>query len=160
MISEYLSFAKNSIVEPMSEVNLNKLFHEIIEQFKSSKFRIKLKISPKNLNFHLRPQSFKRAIVNIISNAQRYAKNSEIIIKKTEDTLLIFIDDDGPGIGIESREDVLKPFYRLETSRNKKTGGTGLGLSIANNITLSHGGSLELEKSPLNGLRVKISLPV
>ena len=73
---------------------------------------------------------------------------------------LIFIDDDGPGIGMESREDVLKPFYRLETSRNKKTGGTGLGLSIANNITLSHGGSLELKKSPLNGLRVKISLPV
>ena len=160
MISEYLSFAKNNIVEPMSKVDLNKLFHEIIEQFKSSKFRIKLKISPKNLTFSLRPQSFKRAMVNIISNAQRYAKNSEILIKKTEDTLLIFIDDDGPGIGIESREDVLKPFYRLETSRNKNTGGTGLGLSIANNITLSHGGSLELKKSPLKGLRVKISLPV
>ncbi|MFL2815236.1 MAG: ATP-binding protein [Candidatus Puniceispirillales bacterium] len=160
MISEYLSFAKNNIVEPMSEVDLNKLFHEIIEQFKSSKFRVKLKISPTNLTFSLRPQSFKRAMVNIISNAQRYAKNSEILIRKTEDTLLIFIDDDGPGIGIESREDVLKPFYRLETSRNKNTGGTGLGLSIANNITLSHGGSLELKKSPLKGLRVKISLPV
>ena len=160
MISEYLSFAKNNIVEPMSKVDLNKLFHEIIEQFKSSKFRIKLKISPKIINFKLRPQSFKRAIVNIISNAQRYANNSEIIIKKSEDTLLIFIDDDGPGIVIESREDVLKPFYRLETSRNKNTGGNGLGLSIANNITLSHGGSLELKKSPLNGLRVKISLPV
>tara|TARA_A100001015_G_scaffold265507_1_gene313944 strand:- start:270 stop:569 length:300 start_codon:yes stop_codon:yes gene_type:complete len=99
-------------------------------------------------------------MVNVISNAQRYAKNSEIIIKKAEDALLIFIDDDGPGIGIDSREDVLKPFYRLETSRNKNTGGTGLGLSIANNITLSHGGSLELKKSPLKGLRVKISLPV
>ena len=144
----------------MAEVNLNRLFYEIIGQFKSSKFRIKLKISPKIINFKLRPQSFKRAIVNIISNAQRYANNSEIIIKKSEDTLLIFIDDDGPGIGIESREDVLKPFYRLETSRNKNTGGTGLGLSIANNITLSHGGSLELKKSPLKGLRVKFSLPV
>ena len=117
-------------------------------------------ISPKGLNFNLRPQSFKRSIVNIISNAQRYAENAEIIIKKTEDTVSIFIDDDGPGIEIENRDNVLKPFYRLETSRNKNTGGTGLGLSIASNITLSHGGSLELKKSPLNGLRVKISLPV
>ena len=81
------------------------------------------------------------------------------MIKQKEDTLLIFIDDDGPGIRIEDREDALKPFHRLETSRNKNTGGTGLGLSIANNIILSHGGKLELLSSPLGGLRVKLSLP-
>ena len=103
--------------------------------------------------------SFKRSILNIIENSKRYSKNIEINIKKTEDSLVIFIDDDGPGINKQDRENALRPFYRLETSRNKNTGGTGLGLSIANNIILSHGGKLELLSSPLGGLRVKLSLP-
>ena len=111
------------------------------------------------IEFNLRKQSFKRSILNIIENSKRYSKNIEINIKKTEDSLVIFIDDDGPGINKKDRENALRPFYRLETSRNKNTGGTGLGLSIANNIILSHGGKLELLSSPLGGLRVKLSLP-
>ena len=111
------------------------------------------------IEFNLRKQSFKRSILNIIENSKRYSKNIEINIKKTEDSLVFFIDDDGPGINKQDRENALRPFYRLETSRNKNTGGTGLGLSIANNIILSHGGKLELLSSPLGGLRVKLSLP-
>ncbi len=160
MISEYLSFAKDNVGEAFSKVNLHKIFREIVEQFKNSNYKIKLNISFKDNYYNLRPQSFKRAVVNILTNAKRYSKYTEILIKQKEDTLLIFIDDDGPGIKIEDREDALKPFHRLETSRNKNTGGTGLGLSIANNITLSHGGSLELLESPLGGLRVKVSLPI
>ena len=97
--------------------------------------------------------------MNIIENSKRYSKNIEINIKKTEDSLVIFIDDDGPGINKQDRENALRPFYRLEISRNRNTGGTGLGLSIANNIILSHGGKLELLSSPLGGLRVKLSIP-
>ena len=160
MISEYLSFAKDNVGEAFSKVNLHRIFEEIIEKFKKSNHKIKLNISFKEKYYNLRPQSFKRAIVNILTNAKKYSKYTEILIKQKEDTLLIFIDDDGPGIKIEDREDALKPFHRLETSRNKNTGGTGLGLSIANNITLSHGGSLELLESPLGGLRVKVSLPI
>ena len=160
MISEYLSFAKDNVGESFSKVNLHKIFREILEQFKKSSHKIKLNISFKDKYYNLRPQSFKRAIMNILTNAKKYSKYTEILIKQKEDTLLIFIDDDGPGIKIEDREDALKPFHRLETSRNKNTGGTGLGLSIANNITLSHGGSLELLESPLGGLRVKVSLPI
>ena len=118
-----------------------------------------LLIPDAKIEFNLRRQSFKRSILNIIENSKRYSKNIEINIKKTEDSLVIFIDDDGPGINKQDRENALRPFYRLETSRNKNTGGTGLGLSIANNIILSHGGKLELLSSPLGGLRVKLSLP-
>ena len=126
---------------------------------RTSKFNIKLFIPDIKIELNLRKQSFKRAILNIIENSKRYSKNIEINIKKTEDSLVIFIDDDGPGINKQDRENALRPFYRLETSRNKNTGGTGLGLSIANNIILSHGGKLELLSSPLGGLRVKLSLP-
>ena len=159
MINDYLSFAKDNVTEKFSKLNLNIFFKELIKNHISSKFNIKLFIPDTKLEFNLRKQSFKRSILNIIENSKRYSKNIEINIKKTEDSLVIFIDDDGPGIKKQDRENALRPFYRLETSRNKNTGGTGLGLSIANNIILSHGGKLELLSSPLGGLRVKLSLP-
>ena len=159
MINDYLSFAKDNVTENFSKLNLSIFFKELIKNHISSKFNIKLFIPDTKIEFNLRKQSFKRSILNIIENSKRYSKNIEINIKKTEDSLVIFIDDDGPGINKQDRENALRPFYRLETSRNKNTGGTGLGLSIANNIILSHGGKLELLSSPLGGLRVKLSLP-
>ena len=159
MISDYLSFAKEDIKEPIKKININTFFYDIINSYNNDKTRIELKKLNKHFEFQLRPQSFRRAITNVLSNAIRYAKNSEVILNATEDTLIVYIDDDGPGINLDKREYALRPFHRLETSRNKLTGGTGLGLSIATNITLSHGGTLELLDSPLGGLRVKISLP-
>ena len=159
LISEYLSFAKEDVTEPIKKININTLFYDIVNSYKKDKTRIKLKKLNKDIEFQLRPQSFKRAITNIISNAIRYAKFSEVTINANDDSLVVYIDDDGPGINLDKREYALRPFHRLETSRNKQTGGTGLGLSIATNITLSHGGTLELLDSPLGGLRVKISLP-
>ncbi len=159
LISEYLSFAKEDVTEPIKKININSFFYDILNSYKNDKTKIKFKKLNKNTEFQLRPQSFRRAITNVLSNAIRYAKNSEIILDTSEETLLVYIDDDGPGINLDKRESALRPFHRLETSRNKQTGGTGLGLSIATNITLSHGGTLELLDSPLGGLRVKISLP-
>ena len=72
----------------------------------------------------------------------------------------IVVDDDGPGIPKEKREDVFKAFYRLDESRNKETGGVGLGLSIAKDVITSHGGTIELQDSPMGGLRVLISIPL
>ena len=72
----------------------------------------------------------------------------------------VIIDDNGPGIPRDKREEVVLPFTRLENSRNSKTGGTGLGLSIAKNAALHHGGELILEDSPLGGLRVRLLLPL
>ena len=72
---------------------------------------------------------------------------------------LIF-DDDGPGIPVEMREEVFKPFFRLDQSRNVDTGGTGLGLSIARDIVRTHGGDIILSESPLGGLRAKVTVPI
>lgn len=160
MINDYLSFAKDNVAENFSKINLRKFFNEIIKHYSSAKFNIKLAISGTQIEFNLRKQSFKRSISNIIENSKRYSNNTEISLKKTEDSLIILIDDDGPGIEAQDRENAMRPFFRLETSRNKSTGGTGLGLSIANNIILSHGGKLELLSSPLGGLRVKLSMPL
>ena len=74
--------------------------------------------------------------------------------------LLIFVDDDGPGIPEKEYQNVMKPFYRIDKSRGQNKSGVGLGLSITNDIIRSHGGNIAFEKSPLNGLRVKLSLPL
>ena len=103
---------------------------------------------------------FRRAIDNLVSNALRYAGSAELRLKIVEDEMVLFIDDDGPGIDPEHYAEAIKPFIRLETSRNKQTGGTGLGLSIASDVILSHGGELTLHKSPLGGLRILVKLPI
>ena len=102
----------------------------------------------------------RRAIDNLIGNAIRYADSAEVRLKIVDDELILFIDDDGPGIDPEHYAEAIKPFIRLESSRNKQTGGTGLGLSIASDIILSHGGDLRLDRSPLGGLRIMVKLPI
>ena len=83
-----------------------------------------------------------------------------ISTKKTIKDLIILVDDDGPGIPKEEYEKVIKPFYRIDKSRGQNKSGVGLGLSLANDIVRSHGGNISLDKSPLKGLRVSISLPL
>ena len=95
-----------------------------------------------------------------MDNGLAFGKKIEINTKKTINNVLIFVDDDGPGIPENQRQNVMKPFYRIDESRGQNKSGVGLGLSIANDIIRSHGGDITLEKSPLNGLRVKISLPL
>ena len=80
--------------------------------------------------------------------------------KKTINSMIVFIDDDGPGIPEKEYQNVLKPFYRIDKSRGLNKSGVGLGLSIANDIIRAHGGNISLEKRPLDGLIVKISLPL
>ena len=74
--------------------------------------------------------------------------------------LTVTIDDDGPGIPAHLREDVFKPFLRLDDARNQDEGGTGLGLAIARDIARSHGGDITLSESPLGGLRATVRVPV
>jgi two-component system osmolarity sensor histidine kinase EnvZ len=89
----------------------------------------------------------------------RYAKNIHIDACHTDGWLTIVIDDDGPGIPPESRDDVFKPFVRLDEARNLDASGTGLGLSIARDIARSHGGDITLEDSPMGGLRAVVRAP-
>ena len=132
---------------------------EIVSNLRKEKARITLKTNT-NLKISLRINSFKRCIDNIINNAFRYAKNIKIESKKIDGNAIISIDDDGVGIPKGSRDDVFKPFFRLDTARNLNKGSVGLGLSIARDIINSHGGEISLEDSNLGGLRVLISLPI
>jgi two-component system osmolarity sensor histidine kinase EnvZ len=97
---------------------------------------------------------------NLVSNAQRYASSISITGHRDHRYLTVTIDDDGPGIPAESREDVFKPFLRLDDARNQDEGGTGLGLAIARDIARSHGGDIVLGESPLGGLRATVRVPV
>ncbi|MTI19032.1 HAMP domain-containing protein [Rhodobacteraceae bacterium RKSG542] len=108
----------------------------------------------------VKEQAFRRFLLNVISNAARYGKTIRIKGYRTDDWLIITVDDDGPGIPENEREAVFRPFYRLDAARNQDSGGSGLGLSIARDIIRSHGGEIFLRKSPLGGLRVRARIPI
>ena len=108
----------------------------------------------------MRKNAIKRCLTNLIDNGFSYGKKVEIFSKKIENNIIIFVDDDGPGIPENEYLNVIKPFYRIDKSRGQNKSGVGLGLSISNDIIRSHGGDLALDKSSLGGLRVKISLPL
>jgi two-component system osmolarity sensor histidine kinase EnvZ len=101
-----------------------------------------------------------RSLMNLVGNAARYGKHVAVRAMRRDDAVEVLIDDDGPGIPAERREDVFKAFVRLEGSRNPKTGGVGLGMTIARDSVRAHGGEVMLEDSPLGGLRVRLHLPL
>jgi len=108
----------------------------------------------------VRSAAFKRCIDNLVSNASRYANAIAITAHRDHRWLTITVDDDGPGIPAKMREDVFKPFLRLDHARNQDKGGTGLGLAIARDIARSHGGDITLSDSPMGGLRATVRVPV
>ncbi len=108
----------------------------------------------------VKPNAFRRLLVNIISNAVRYAKNVSVKAAIAGPTLTVTIDDDGPGIPANQRADAFRPFVRLDNARNLDYSGTGLGLAIALDIARAHGGDLQLDDSPLGGLRAVVHIPV
>ena len=157
MLNEYLEFASKQKSEETELTNINSVIKDIVKKYESN--RISLFLGD-NSEINIRPNSIKRCLINLIDNALAYGKKAEIFTKKTMNAIVIFIDDDGLGIPESEYKNVLKPFYRIDKSRSQNKSGVGLGLSIANDIISAHGGNISLEKSPLNGLRVKVSLPV
>ena len=95
----------------------------------------------------------KRCLGNLVANAQRHAQTIALKAAREQRFVTIYVDDDGPGIAPEHREDVFRPFHRLDEARNQDEGGSGLGLAIARDIARSHGGEITLSSSPLGGLR-------
>jgi len=108
----------------------------------------------------VRPNALKRCLANLVSNAARFANAIAITGHRDHRWLTVTVDDDGPGIPTHLREDVFKPFLRLDDARNQDEGGTGLGLAIARDIARSHGGDITLGESPLGGLRAAVRVPV
>ena len=108
----------------------------------------------------VKPAAFKRCLANLVSNAARHANAIAITGHRDHRWLTVTIDDDGPGIPADMREEVFKPFLRLDDARNQDEGGTGLGLAIARDIARSHGGDITLGDSPMGGLRATVRVPV
>ena len=156
MLNDYLHFAKTQAQEETSKVDLTELFEDISKIFNSTNLKVSY-----NEKIHLngRPLALKRSFENIIQNSLSYGKKVFIKIYKSSNRVLIVFDDDGPGIPEDQYKNVFKPFFRLDKSRSLNQSGVGLGLAIVEDIINSHGGNIQLGKSDLKGLQVKISLP-
>ena len=161
MINSYLDYSKGNIPENSQRTNITSLIKNIVRKLNKGNYDIKVN-AKKDFFATIRPSAFERAIANIITNAIRYADKKVVIdIKQTSDNLSILIEDNGSGIPENRREEMLKPFTRLENSRNSSTGGVGLGLSIVQEIIHQHGGEVFLlDGKKLGGLLVKIELPL
>jgi len=161
MINAYLEFAKGDGNEPMQRINVLEVLKRQEELFKRDGFEVVVTSqTEKNFETVAMPVAFERCVSNLLSNAQKYAKATWVSLSRNDEYVTVIIDDDGVGIPKEKYEDVFRPFYREEKSRNSKTGGVGLGLPIAQDIILAHGGDIFLDESSKGGLRVVVKLPV
>ncbi len=170
LIAEYLDFARHEEREKAKPVNLKEFLQEkIVNYYRKMHQAIDAKINiADDREIPLKKLAFKRALINLIDNAFNYGTQVTLSASLSENNLMIIIDDNGPGIPENERGNVLKPFYRIDNSRNldKKSsprterGGSGLGLAIAMDAITSHGGQMRLGDSPLGGLRVLIYIPV
>ena len=159
MLEAYLAFARGDTGEQSSATDME----AFLEELKADAERHGHKAT---VVFHgypvvtVRPHAFKRCLGNLVSNAARHAVSIAITGHRDHRWLTVTVDDDGPGIPQHLREDVFKPFLRLDDARNQDEGGTGLGLAIARDIARSHGGDITLGESPLGGLRASVRVPV
>ena len=161
MLEDYMAFTKGDNGEETSMTDLSAFMEDIASDAEMLDKKIKFDLQDTNLLVLIRRNSFKRAIMNLITNAARYAENIKITVQTIEEWIEISVEDDGPGIPVDKREDVFRPFYRIDSSRNQDVGNTGLGLSITRDIINAHGGEVKLEESPtLGGLRAHVRIPV
>ena len=156
MLNEYLQFASSRSAETTETFDLSELLKTTIMKYE--KKEITTDIS-KEVFLDGRKNLMQRCFSNLIDNAIKYSANVYISLRKLNNNILITIDDDGPGIPENERENVFKPFYKIDKSRGDSKSSVGLGLSIASDIVKSHGGNIKLETSPTNGLRIKVILP-
>ncbi|MEQ8968405.1 MAG: ATP-binding protein [Azospirillaceae bacterium] len=159
MIEGYLAFARGEGSEAPVATDLSALLDEIAIAARREGAELTTAIEP-GLVISLRPQAMRRCLGNLISNARRHAPRIWLTAERRGRSVEIAIDDDGPGIPEDRLEEVFRPFFRLDASRNQATGGTGLGLTIARDIARGHGGDIILGPSPEGGLRCLLRLPV
>jgi two-component system osmolarity sensor histidine kinase EnvZ len=159
MLEAYLAFARGDLGESAAPTDMAAFLEELKDDAERHGHKA-------TVLFHgapivtVRPAAFKRCLANLVSNAARYGSSIAITGHRDHRYLTITVDDDGPGIPLAQREDVFKPFLRLDDARNQDEGGTGLGLAIARDIARSHGGDIALGDSPMGGLRATVKVPV
>ncbi|MFP6710733.1 MAG: ATP-binding protein [Rhodospirillales bacterium] len=159
MLEAYLAFARGEGDEAPKSTDLSAMLGEVVSLARRKGAAVDLHTEGQ-IMVPVKPNAFKRCVTNLVENAERYADHVSVRAGQRGQAIEITIDDDGPGIPEELREDAFKPFYRLENSRNPETGGVGLGLSIARDVIRGHGGDIALGDSPAGGLRARLTLPL
>ena len=159
MLNSYVSFVRGETPETIENIQLNNLIKNICQNLDRKKYEITETYSRK-IDTSGRPLQIKRAIQNILDNARRYASKIQIDVSANNDECFISISDNGPGIPEKNYEDVFKPFFTLDPSRNKMKGESGLGMTISRDIIRSHGGDIKLSPSSIGGLKTVINLPI
>lgn len=159
MVEAYLAFARGEEGEAVQQVDIENLLQEVVAKARKLNPQIALSVA-EPIMLPLRRQAMNRGLTNLVMNAVRYGTKAEIKAMRLDNYVTITLDDDGPGIPAESREEVFRPFVRLDEARNTATGSVGLGMTIARDIVRLHGGEISLLDSPLGGLRVHVRLPV
>ena len=154
ILNAYLDFAQTDEQEDSQRIALLDMLQEILPADRAVTLDI-----PQEFTLSVRPNSFKRCLRNLLTNALTYAKTVQVRARRTLEEVEIFIEDDGPGIPREAREAVFRPFYRLDAARALKTSGRGLGLAIARDVVQAHGGTITLKQSFLGGLCVHLRFP-
>ena len=156
MLNDYLQFAKTQTKESTEKISLKNIFQTIENRIKNLNFKLNVE---SEITIYGRKNSLERCFSNIINNGLVYGKKIKVTVLKSPNRAIILFDDDGPGISVEHHRNVFKPFFRLDKSRSLNKSGVGLGLAIVEDIVHSHGGNIQLSKSDMGGLQVKISLP-
>ena len=159
MIEGYLAFARGEGSERARPADLVALVADVAAKLRKEEGRLEVS-GDETLVLPLKVDAMTRCLANLIGNAVRFARRVRVQVSRRDDVAEVVIDDDGPGIGALDRDLVFKPFFRLESSRNPKTGGVGLGLTIARDVARGHGGDVRLEDSPAGGLRARLILPI
>jgi len=158
MLDEYLDFARGQLVEETEPVDLGDLVREVVDNARRLETQIDF-VTEDNLIADVRATTVQRAIENLVGNAASFGDQVAVSVRRARNRIEIIVDDNGPGIPPDQYDEALKPFSRLDESRNQNRKGVGLGLAIARDVARNHGGELRLDESPLGGLRATVSLP-
>ncbi len=159
MVEEYLSFARGDSAESMVMTDIGTILRDVARNAPAGGEPVSVETEG-SLEIPVRPNGFKRAITNLVNNGLLYGGSVTISARRNGDQVEITVDDDGPGIPEAEREEVFRPFYRLDSARSPDTAGSGLGLTISRDVLRAHGGDLTLEESAQGGVRARLRLPV
>ncbi len=159
MLEAYLAFARGDAGEQAAPTDLHALLDTLAADHARQGHAVSVSVMG-DMTVTVRPLAFQRLVNNLVANAARHGTRVTITATRMPRWLTITVEDDGPGIPADLREEVFKPFVRLDAARNVDDGGTGLGLAIARDVARSHGGEIELSDSPLGGLKATVRVPV
>ncbi len=159
MVEEYLSFARGESAESVVTTDIAKILHDVARNAPAADAPVMVD-TEEPLTVPVRPNAFKRAITNLVNNGLLYGGAVSVSARRAGEQVEITVDDDGEGIPESEREEVFRPFYRLDSARSPDTAGSGLGLTISRDVLRAHGGDLTLEEAPQGGVRARIRLPI